>query len=87
MSDTNAPRLLSAREAADRTGLAPATLAKLRVRGGGPPFTKIGARALYPSGLLDEWINEQPVLRSTAQIRRRNVSGTTTLKPNGGEAA
>jgi len=48
--------LLDTFQAADRTRLARATLAKLRVLGGGPPFVKFGAKVLYDSEELESWI-------------------------------
>ena len=35
--------------------VAPSTLAKLAVVGGGPPFVKFMSRALYEAHDLDEW--------------------------------
>ena len=45
-------------EAAARyVGLAPSTLAKMRVRGDGPPYSKAGARiVVYDIRDLDEWL-------------------------------
>ena len=48
--------MLTCAEAARRTGLAVATLAKLRVTGGGPAFYKLGARVFYRGADLDAWI-------------------------------
>ena len=51
---------------------APATLATLATRGGGPPFTKFGPRALYrPSDLL-AWAQEKlsAPRRSTSETDR-----------------
>ena len=58
--------LLDTFQAADRTKLARATLAKLRVLGGGPPFTKLGAKVLYDADDLDAWIAAQGKRRSTS---------------------
>ena len=67
--------LLTPAQAAERTGLSRSTLAKLRVRGGGPRFRKLGARVLYPESEVDEWVGAQPLRRSTSeyvpQERRR----------------
>jgi hypothetical protein len=38
-------------------GLAGSTLATLRVRGGGPPFYKIGNRVRYDRADLDAWLS------------------------------
>lgn len=50
--------------------LAPKTLQKRRVKGGSPPFQKIGSRVVYPRDLLIAWGNDQagPVVNSTAEI-------------------
>ncbi len=58
--------LLDTFTAAARLGVARATLAKLRVKGGGPPFIKFGAKVLYPESDLDTW--------QAAQRRRRSTS-------------
>jgi hypothetical protein len=58
--------LLDTFQAADRTRLARATLAKLRVTGGGPPFVKLGAKVLYDSADLESWIAAQGKRRSTS---------------------
>lgn len=59
-------------EAAARyVGLAPSTLAKMRVRGDGPPFSKAGARVVvYDIRDLDEW------LRSTRRTSTRTTQPT-----------
>jgi hypothetical protein len=65
-------KLLPPGVASERTGLAVSTLAKLRVKGGGPPFKRIGARVMYPENLLEEWLEARPVQHSTADgtVRR-----------------
>ena len=60
--------LLDTREAAQRTRLARATLAKLRVHGTGPRFLKLGAKVLYDEGDLDAWIAAQGRRRSTSDV-------------------
>jgi hypothetical protein len=42
-------------EAADFLRLSPRTLEKYRVRGGGPPFRKLGRRVIYALSDLEEW--------------------------------
>ena len=50
-------RKLRAPEAAALLGLSPSTLAKMRIRGEGPPFLKVGRRALvYDPADLEEWL-------------------------------
>ena len=47
-------------EASLHAGLAPQTLAKLRLSGSGPPYVKIGLRAVgYRLSDLDEWLAKQ----------------------------
>jgi hypothetical protein len=49
---------------------ATATLAKLAVVGGGPPFSKAGRQVLYEQSALDEWALSRisaPV-RSTSEL-------------------
>lgn len=38
------------------------TLANWRSSGEGPPFTKVGKRVLYPSDLLEQWLNQRTKL-------------------------
>ena len=60
--------LLDTFQAAERTGLARATLAKLRVTGGGPPFVKLGAKVLYDDADIAAWIAAQGKRRSTSDV-------------------
>jgi hypothetical protein len=51
------PNKLRAGAAARYVGLAPSTLAKMRVRGDRPPFSKAGARVVvYDIEDLDDWL-------------------------------
>ena len=60
---------LRADAAARYVGLAPSTLAKMRVRGDGPPFSKAGARVVvYDVRDLDDW------LRATRRTATRTAS-------------
>ena len=52
---------LSAKEAAEYTGLGFSTLAKLRLKGGGAPFSKIGEKVLYMRDDLDAWLKSKRV--------------------------
>jgi predicted DNA-binding transcriptional regulator AlpA len=50
-------KLLTPTETAARTGLAVATLATRRSRGGdAPPFVYVGARVRYPEAGVERWI-------------------------------
>jgi hypothetical protein len=60
--------LLDTHQAAEWTRLARATLAKLRVGGGGPPFVKLGAKVLYDEADLAAWIAAQGKRRSTSDV-------------------
>jgi predicted DNA-binding transcriptional regulator AlpA len=55
---TDAPkRYLRAPEVARYLGLSPATLAKMRITGDGPAFSKAGCRAVvYALADLDDWL-------------------------------
>ena len=48
--------LKNAHEAAGYLGLSVSTLAKLRMRGDGPPFSNLGSRVLYHPSDLDAWV-------------------------------
>lgn len=52
---------------------ATATLAKLAVVGGGPPFSKAGRIALYEQDALDKWARSRisAPIRSTAELPPR----------------
>jgi predicted DNA-binding transcriptional regulator AlpA len=52
----NNPDYLREPQVAEATGLAPSTLAKMRSRGGGPPFVKVGRVVRYPEDKLLEWV-------------------------------
>ena len=51
--------LWSAREAAERIGLRPSTLANRRSRGLGPPFVKVGRRVMYRVLDVAGWLDQQ----------------------------
>lgn len=64
MSETY-PRMLSVREAAAQLGVSKSWLDKKRVDGGGPLYSKIGARVVYsPADIVD----------FAAQAKRRHTS-------------
>lgn len=49
-------RLVRTVEAAALLGLSPSTLEKMRCRGDGPPFIKLGSRAVgYDPNVLRDW--------------------------------
>jgi predicted DNA-binding transcriptional regulator AlpA len=49
-------RVIKAREAAAYLGLAPQTLAKMRVAGSSPPYHKVGRLVVYNPSELDAWL-------------------------------
>jgi hypothetical protein len=57
---------LTSRETSRRTGLAQQTLAKMRCRGGGPPYLKLGRRVVYVGSDLDGWLSGRRV-RNTVE--------------------
>lgn len=62
-------QLLSPSQAAVRLCVAPSTLAKWRVTGAGPTFTKVGARVFYDQADLFEWL-EKNKRSSTSSSQR-----------------
>ncbi len=52
------------------TGLSEKTLAMMRCNGNGPKFVKRG-RVFYFQADVDEWLNSQGRLSSTAQAKQR----------------
>jgi hypothetical protein len=57
---------LPARDAAKYCGLGFSTLSKLRLQGGGPEFSKVGAKVIYNRNDLDAWLGSKRVT-STSQ--------------------
>lgn len=57
----------SVESAAEYIGLSASTMNKLRVRGDGPEFLKLGRRVVYETGALDQWL---------AGKRRKSTSET-----------
>ena len=53
---TNIPLVLNAAQAASRLGLSVSTLAKLRLSGAGPAYSKLGRRVVYRLEDLEAWI-------------------------------
>ena len=66
-------RRLRAPEAAAYLGLAPSTLAKMRLRGDGPPYHKAGPRVVvYSLSDLEDWLKAN---------RRRSTSDLILYAP------
>ncbi len=57
--------LLNTAQAAEYLGLSPRTLEAWRLRGGSPPFHKLGSRCLYRVSDLETWL-EAKFRRSTS---------------------
>jgi excisionase family DNA binding protein len=64
------PITLTADEAAKLVGLAPSTLAKLRLSGNGPIYCKLGRRVVYRRDDLEAWL-ESRVARNTSDADAR----------------
>ena len=73
----DAPLLYTPRQAAELLGLSPSTLAKMRVRGSGPAFRKLGAAVRYPADALEAFVAAVPLRCSTAEYE------TNTPRPRG----
>jgi len=50
------PLVLNAEQAAERLGLSASTLAKMRLYGTGPTYSKLGRRVVYRLEDLEAWI-------------------------------
>ena len=58
--NTPEKRIFRTHEAAEYVGLASSTLEKMRVNGDGPPFIRLGGRAVgYDIKDLDAWLDGQ----------------------------
>lgn len=53
-------------EAGQRVHLSQSTLAKMRLRGDGPPFKKVGGKVVYPEMELEAWLEAKPLQTSTS---------------------
>jgi predicted DNA-binding transcriptional regulator AlpA len=67
---TSNPITLTALEAAKFLGLAPSTLAKLRLSGNGPVYCKLGRRVVYRGHDLEAWL-ESHIARNTSDADAR----------------
>lgn len=75
---------LAPRAAAEYLGLSPATLAKMRCRGGGPCYFSLGRKVLYERATLDAWLEERRARNtSDADLRlpRRLTDPVPVSKP------
>lgn len=74
MSDPESPEthlreLLTPRQVAELFNLSPRTLANWRLRGGGPPFIKLGSRVVYSTEAVCVFVR-QHTFASTAEYGR-----------------
>ena len=60
-------KFLTERDVAELTGTARSTLSKMRLRGDGPPFVRVGVSVRYPEDDLREWQSALPRRRSTSE--------------------
>ncbi|WP_375589188.1 helix-turn-helix domain-containing protein [Hoeflea alexandrii] len=65
------PIVLSADQVAARLGLAVSTLAKMRLSGEGPAYSKLGHRVVYRPEDIESWIASKRY-RSTSEYGRCN---------------
>ncbi|MBP8119843.1 MAG: helix-turn-helix domain-containing protein [Burkholderiales bacterium] len=63
---------MDTKNASTYTGLSEKTLAMMRCNGNGPKYVKRG-RIFYFTADVDEWMNSQGRLTSTAQAKQRPV--------------
>jgi excisionase family DNA binding protein len=73
VSDT-ASEYISTREAARRLAVSKSFLEKVRLKGGGPRFVKVGKVVRYQIADLNAWTSAR-AFESTAQYVRRCVVG------------
>ena len=66
MAGIHTPIAVDETAAADITGISVSSLQKMRVRGDGPPFAKLGNRVRYRVSDLESYIADR-VVHSTSQ--------------------
>ncbi len=64
--------LLTAHQASELLGLAASTLAKMRLRGDGPRYVKLGVSVRYPVSALEAYVASAPLRRSTSEYLPRH---------------
>ena len=77
---TNYTLTFTAQEAARLLGLAPSTLAKLRLNGNGPIYCKLGRRVVYRRADLERWL-ESRTARDTSDADSRFLKALTAAHP------
>ena len=58
MMTLNITLVLDAKEAANQLGLSVSTLAKMRLYGTGPSYSKLGRRVVYRPVDLESWVDK-----------------------------
>jgi excisionase family DNA binding protein len=72
--DSELERLLTPLQAAEYLGLTYPTLQRMRTKGGGPAYVKLGKRRIaYPESNLKAWVKGR-VATSTADARVRGLA-------------
>lgn len=61
-------RLLNEHEVAEFLGVTAGWCQKARVRGGGPPFMKLGKKVRYSTDALQKWVDSHQHFTSTSQV-------------------
>ncbi|WP_366145151.1 helix-turn-helix domain-containing protein [Maricaulis sp.] len=69
---TTPQQLLSPSQTAVRLCVSPSTLAKWRVTGAGPTFTKVGARVFYDQSDLFDWLEQNKRSSTSSGSRGQN---------------
>ena len=72
-SNTEKQRYLRPREAASYIGISTSTLAKMRLRGDGPPYSKAGRAVVYDLDEIDEWLRVNARRSTSEELRGRAV--------------
>ncbi len=68
----NIPIVLNADQVANRLGLSVSTLAKMRLSGAGPAYSKLGRRVVYKPEDIESWIAANR-FRSTSEYHNINT--------------
>jgi excisionase family DNA binding protein len=77
---TDNPITMTVNEAARLLGLAPSTLAKLRLNGNGPVYCKLGRRVVYRRSDLENWLQSRTA-RDTSDADARFLKALTIAHP------
>ncbi|MEZ4315806.1 MAG: helix-turn-helix domain-containing protein [Polyangiaceae bacterium] len=78
-SNTDDLRCYSTKEAASLLGFPPQTLRRWRVRGGGPPYAKIGGRVRYRHADLAAWIEGRVQKNTAMDLKPEDSSGSARI--------